>query len=301
MPKKRITELTEATSTKTGHFIPVDHGTDGTQKMSLETLFSDIEEDLNGITESTRNLNTSLMGRYGNASDGKIYDRNTTYWGMSTFIPVIAGESYTVSNGGLTSSSTVKFTYLFVDDSGNVVERAGYQNNLTRTLLAPTGATKLNVFYYSDNEITVSDDTYVQIELGTSATDYIEPYTAIDHIARENIENLPEAFNIFSVIDNTADLNSLTSMGAYRWNSSSPPNNSPVAQAARLLNVPSDANNGAGWIQIVITADTVMYIRYKITTNWSNWVQVSSTDEMQSYVDERFTELTTAENELWEV
>ena len=38
MPKKRINELTEATSVKTDHYIPVDHGTDGTQKMSMATL-----------------------------------------------------------------------------------------------------------------------------------------------------------------------------------------------------------------------------------------------------------------------
>lgn len=38
MAKKRITELTEATTVKSGHYIPVDHGTDGTQKMSMSTL-----------------------------------------------------------------------------------------------------------------------------------------------------------------------------------------------------------------------------------------------------------------------
>lgn len=38
MAKKRITELTEATSVKSDHYIPVDHGTDGTQKMSMSTL-----------------------------------------------------------------------------------------------------------------------------------------------------------------------------------------------------------------------------------------------------------------------
>lgn len=41
MAQKRITELTEATTVKSDHFIPVDHGTDGTQKMSLATLVDD--------------------------------------------------------------------------------------------------------------------------------------------------------------------------------------------------------------------------------------------------------------------
>lgn len=36
--KKRITELTEATTVKSDHYIPVDHGADGTQKMKMTTL-----------------------------------------------------------------------------------------------------------------------------------------------------------------------------------------------------------------------------------------------------------------------
>jgi hypothetical protein len=38
MAQKRINELTEATTVKSDHYIPVDHGTDGTQKMSMSTL-----------------------------------------------------------------------------------------------------------------------------------------------------------------------------------------------------------------------------------------------------------------------
>lgn len=38
MAKKRITELTEATTVKSDHYIPVDHGADGTQKMKMTTL-----------------------------------------------------------------------------------------------------------------------------------------------------------------------------------------------------------------------------------------------------------------------
>ena len=38
MAKKRITELTEATTVKNDHYIPVDHGADGTQKMKMTTL-----------------------------------------------------------------------------------------------------------------------------------------------------------------------------------------------------------------------------------------------------------------------
>ena len=35
---KKILDLTEATTVKSDHYIPVDHGTDGTQKMALNTL-----------------------------------------------------------------------------------------------------------------------------------------------------------------------------------------------------------------------------------------------------------------------
>ena len=250
----------------------------------------EIKNTLDEVTEATRNLNTSAMGRYGNAVDGKIYDRNNTFYGMKDFIPVTEGTAYTIKFWGIPSAS---WTYLFVNDSGSVISRAGYSNTTAKTVTAPTGATKLNVFCRSDSEIVIDDDTHLQIEVG-AATEYIPPISATDYIIREKVE---KGFFIYPVIDSTYDLDTLTKLGAYRYNTSSVPQNAPVQKASRLINVPSDANSGAGWIQIAITSDTVMYIRYRITSNWSDWVELAS----KAYVDARLSELLITDGERWEV
>lgn len=160
--------------------------------VNVSAEISELKNTLDEVTEATRNLNTSNMGRWGNASDGKIYARNTSYWGMASFIPVTAGESYTVSNYGLVATDTINLTYLFVDESGTVISRNTYTNNRTRVLTAPTGATKLNVFYRaSSGEITISDNAYVQIEKGVEATTYIQPVSAIDAVLRTSLDQYP--------------------------------------------------------------------------------------------------------------
>lgn len=258
--------------------------------VNVSAEISELKNTLDEVTEATRNLNTSAMGRYGNAVDGKIYDRNNTYYGMKDFIPVTEGTAYTIKFWGIPSAS---WTYLFVNDSGSVISRAGYSNTTAKTVTAPTGATKLNVFCRSDSEIVIDDDTHLQIEVG-AATEYIPPISATDYIIREKVE---KGFFIYPVIDSTYDLDTLTKLGAYRYNTSSVPQNAPVQKASRLINVPSDANNGTGWIQIAITSDTVMYTRYRITSNWSDWVELAS----KAYVDARLSELLITDGERWEV
>ena len=56
MAQKRIIELTEATTVKSDHYIPVDHDTDGTQKMSLGTLID------NTLTEEGKAAGAKATG-----------------------------------------------------------------------------------------------------------------------------------------------------------------------------------------------------------------------------------------------
>lgn len=86
MAKKRITELTEATSVKSDHYIPVDHGTDGTQKMSMSTLI-----------DST--LTTSGKAADAKATGDEIADvKQDLNRATKTFIPLIDWRNGTVFN-----------------------------------------------------------------------------------------------------------------------------------------------------------------------------------------------------------
>lgn len=166
---------------------------------AINTSFTDLKEDIDEFTEPTRNLNTSEMGQWGNASDGNIYSRNDKYFGMASFIPITAGKNYTFSFSGLSSSNSITWTYMFVNDLGAVVSRSGYSNINTRTITAPTGATKLNAFCTSTSTITVGEGAYMQIEEGDYATSYISPVSAIDAILRSEINEFP-TYHFSSVI-----------------------------------------------------------------------------------------------------
>lgn len=254
-----------------------------------------LKADLSEVTEATRNLNTSNMGRWGNAADGKIYARDDKYYGMETFIPVSEGEQYYVSFGGITSPSTISWSYLFTDSNGSTVQRAGYPSLASKVITTPSGAANLNVFCRSDNVITVSDNAYIQIEKGTKTTTYIPPVSASDYIVREIVE---ECFQIYSFIDSTTDLDVLQKNGAYRWNSTSIPQNSPVENTAcRLINVRSDTNSGAGWVQVAISTNVAMFMRYRTSSSWSGWVELAS----KTYVDDKFNTITINSGDIWEV
>ena len=83
MAQKRITEITlEATTPKSDHYFPVDHETDGTQKMSLETLLSGVMEDMGDLTDLDTTEKASLVNAInevaGATSDIEIYVEGNT-------------------------------------------------------------------------------------------------------------------------------------------------------------------------------------------------------------------------------
>ena len=150
-----------------------------------------VKNALSEIEEKTRNLNYSKMGRWGNAVDGKIYSRGNNYYGMESFIPVTAGDEYTISYNNITSNDAIYMSFMFVNDEGAVINRTGYSAKNPRVTIAPTGATKFNLHFYSSSEIFITDKTYVQIELGEIQTPYVPPVSAIDYVLRSDINEYP--------------------------------------------------------------------------------------------------------------
>lgn len=276
--------------------ITISDGTDQTIHYLKDTAArADISDLKSQITEGTRNLNSSPMGRWGNASDGKIYSRGNAFYGMENFIDVTAGTTYTFSFGGFPSSN-MSWTYLFIDASGNNVARAGYQNLTTRNITAPTGADKLNAFCKTTNDadLDITASMYLQIEQGSTATGYVQPISAIDVIARDDMTKL---FSINGeVLTSSNDLNTLAGLGAFRYNNASIPTNAPVSEGGRLLNFPSDASNGAGAVQFVITNNTRTFVRYRSSTTWSTWRELATT----TYVDNKTSAYTVTEGTNWE-
>lgn len=158
---------------------------------ALSQDVTDLKADFNQITELTRNLNTAQMGRYGNAADGKIYSRSNNYYGMASFIPVIAAEKYTISYNDILSTNDLSITILYLNNNDEVVSRSGYTATNPRVITVPENAVKMNLHFYSTSEVSVSSSSYVQIERGEVKTQYIKPVSAIDDVLREEIKQTP--------------------------------------------------------------------------------------------------------------
>lgn len=178
------------------------------------------------------------------------------------------------------------------------------------------------VWYYDKNSVFISrtnsfldvpaNARYVAFSFGFSASSgyTVESY-GFDRLVSEfsvisesvydkRLNDLSSAFVIMPLIDSTYDLDDLAGCGAYRWNTSSVPENSPVAKAARLLNYPSDADNNVGATQVVITSDNLMFTRYRITANWSAWRKLYNDDDAIAYIDQVLSGLIIKEGEVWE-
>lgn len=80
--KKRITELDEATTVKSDQYIPVDHGTDGTQKMSFSTFVDSTLTSSGKAADAQATGNavaaeaTTRAAADGNLADQIIVERN---------------------------------------------------------------------------------------------------------------------------------------------------------------------------------------------------------------------------------
>lgn len=189
-----LATLEKGSTTGDAELIDARVGADGTTFPNVGGAIRGQVENLAQIREETKNL--------WNAGD-----RTFT---KTTEIPVnIPAGSYTFS-AVITSSDT--------DDAKSAIIFYGSTNNIlfSYTLLRDerksftftvTGDIKKVMFYAATtvNKSTGDTATFkdIQIETGSVATDYEKPYTAIDYVARKNINSVNEKINNNAIsIDN---------------------------------------------------------------------------------------------------
>lgn len=164
MANKRITELiSEATTVKSDHYIPVDHGTDGTQKMSMSTLIDDTlsvsgaAADAKATGDAINGLKSDLNQNFGNVvplTSGYIQTNQAT--GAS--VPIASPQPSTTLSYGIVdceegdifvlygSGESYGRLWAFVDSSNNMVAKSG--SNLSAdglTVRAPADSAKFIV------------------------------------------------------------------------------------------------------------------------------------------------------------
>lgn len=138
----------------------------------------------------TRNINTAGAGRYGINSSGAIGAANNNYVGMPDKVPCEPSTTYTATAYDTTSSSLALY-YAFYTENGTFISRA-YTNNASSghaSFITPDTAHYLAVHFYCNVGITVGDNLRIQVEQGSTSTEYVRPYTMVDLVARDGLEN----------------------------------------------------------------------------------------------------------------
>lgn len=129
-----------------------------------------------------KNLNFGKLEAKGYASTGST-SNSSTFCGNLYRIPVGPGQNYTVSWGNLPDGLSGVFINTWKQDgSWNTRQAiaAGATGSLTYKI--PDGVGLVNFTLYKTGGITIGEDTWMQVEAGSSATDYepaVEPQVAL--------------------------------------------------------------------------------------------------------------------------
>lgn len=122
-----------------------------------------------------KNLSVGELVGKGYASTGSI-STSTTFCGNLHKIPVSEGQKYTVSWGNLPDGMSGVFINTWkTDGSWNARQAISATDKLTYTI--PSGVGYVNFTLYKTGGITIGKDTWLQVEYGDVATDYVPAIT----------------------------------------------------------------------------------------------------------------------------
>lgn len=250
------------------------------------------------IAELTRNLYdgyTKIDGA--NINSTKI---NSSAVGTVAFCPVTGGETYTVSKG---NSSRFRLGFTETLPAVNVPIFGYYTNDAIseKTLVAPEGAAYLCVFFHNSSEDTATEAEVratIQVEQGSTATEYIPRKTLIDFVARSGIEaavtDFEEAMtdtfrrmgSLVSALPGwDGDWDNVRQMGIYAVTSTVSHVNAPTNDSGTLIvlngSTTATANNRILQYFVVGTGTNRTFMRFWGGSVWQRWKEVTGGDIMQ--------------------
>lgn len=128
-------------------------------------------EGEDNILVSGKNLSVGELIGKGYASTG-VVSTSATFCGNLHKIPVVEGQKYTVSWGNLPDGLSGVFVNTWLKDgTWNMRQAISASDYLTYTI--PAGVGTVNFTLYKTGGITIGADTWIQVELGDTVTDYV--------------------------------------------------------------------------------------------------------------------------------
>lgn len=176
-----VAVVTDPTLTLSG--VPADAKATGDEVTNLRS-------DLEG---TTRNINTAGVGRW-RSINGTPYDMTgqageEKYFGMDKMIPCLPSTKYTATVYNISPiTGTIQASYY--DTNGNFISENHAGNISSLTFTTPATCAFVHIWDYLSAGFSISEQSKIQIELGAESTAYIQPFTAVDLVARGNIQEL---------------------------------------------------------------------------------------------------------------
>ena len=155
-----------------------------------------IKEELEDITDVSGNLNTTGTGRFYVGSTGIIGESSENYIGMKDVILCLPNTKYTVRFFDTDHQSALMYVAYFTSDKVFIKRDSynGKDGNLYLTVTTPENAGYIYFDMYHSEGITESAKIFVVLG-ETIPTEYTSIVTAIDNVARENINILTTMTN----------------------------------------------------------------------------------------------------------
>lgn len=161
---------------------------------------TDFNEFKSAVSESTRNINSSEIGRYYVNNSGVIAASTDNYYGMENMVACSANTQYAFSKKDITANTIYIAEY---KSDGTFIQRTADVYTLTTT----ANTAYIYVCFYKSGGVTVGDNPAIQIEKGSSPTGYVPCITATDFIARETTDGIEteDGLNIVKKLTITTD------------------------------------------------------------------------------------------------
>lgn len=265
-----------------------------------DVKIADLKSAFDSVTEPTKNIFAGdYLKGFVNTSNNTIA---TNANGAIVYAPCVAGKTYTVSKTAgkrFIVGTTASLPVIGVAVSDIVSNGTA---SFIRTT-ASNGAQYIIAFVWlstADTGITLEQMlASVQIEEGSTPTDYVPHLSAVDRKAREDISNLTDfdsdvsaalvtlAHDKFAtLITNTSDdLNNYTIPGNYIVGSSAMAQSiahCPATVAGRLFVMSNNDNLHIVQLYVDVNPDTFIYKRQYINGTWSDWKRLATKPELDS-------------------
>lgn len=166
-----------------------DIGYDSTETYSSGTIGNELTQLSTAITSKTRNINPCAIGQYNLNANHAVAPANAKYAGLDNLVPCSAETTYVSKWYDVSPLGTWYVNYYNSNKewlSGVNITGAKVSGDWT----TPQNCAYVYIYMYNSNGITIGSSAALQIEVGTTPTEFIPYLTAFDAVAREAVESL---------------------------------------------------------------------------------------------------------------